>query len=143
MNRETWYELRYDRKGEERVVRFRENHKAGNLQACKERGFKVISCRKLYPFNTMKNQHNFELIYNICWNRIYDMEAGDEPWDDAVYDELEARKERASYFFRLPLPVAWLPYEEWQEATEMATAAVLHRQDACIKAGRPDLVSLC
>ena len=33
-----------------------------NKQKCKELGYKVISVKKLYPFNTYKNQHNFDFI---------------------------------------------------------------------------------
>lgn len=112
-------------------------------QKCQEYGYDVISVKKLYPFNTYKNQHNFELIANICFNRMHDMEMGEIPWNDKEFDELEARKDKADRFFCLPLPVAWIPWDEWQEAKEMATAAIIHRQDACIANGRPDLVTYC
>lgn len=114
-----------------------------NLRTCKEKGYKILECVKLYPFNTYANQHNFELIYNICFNTIADMEDGEMPWDDELLDVLEKRRERAGEFRSLPLPVAWLPYSEWAEAKEMATAAILHRQDTCIANGRPDLVTYC
>lgn len=117
--------------------------KEEQLAICKERGIKVLSCKKLYPFSTEKNQHNFELIRNICWNTMYDMQSGEIPYDEAEYDRLEATKEKADRFFGLPLPIAWLPYEEWSEAKELATAAIIHRQEACIRNGRPDLVQYC
>ena len=114
-----------------------------NIRTCKEKGYKILECVKLYPFNTYANQHNFELIYNICFNTIADMEDGEMPWDDELLDVLEKRRERAGEFRSLPLPVAWLPYKDWAEAKEMATAAILHRQDVCIANGRPDLVTYC
>ena len=114
-----------------------------NKAKCKELGYKVISCKKLYPFNTMKNQHNFELIYNICFNRMDDMEIGEIPFDQKEHDRLEEMRERAGEFRSLPLPVAWLPWEDWQAAKEMADNAIVHRQNACIENGRPDLVAYC
>ena len=114
-----------------------------NLEICKENGFKVLECVKLYPFSTERNQHNFMLISNICSNEMSDMRSGEQPWDEELYETLYNRKERADYFFSLPLPVAWLPFKEWEEAKEMATAAILHRQDCCIEHGRADLVQYC
>ena len=113
------------------------------LAICKANGIKVVSCKKLYPFSTEKNQHNFMLIANICFNRIHDMENGDIPYDEAEIERLEAQKEKADRFFCLDLPVAWLPYEEWKEAKEMATMAVIHRQEACVVNGRYDLIQYC
>lgn len=114
-----------------------------NYNIFRLRRYKILECVKLYPFNTERNQHNFELIHNICFNDMHDMETGEKPWDEELYDILEKRKERAEYFFCLPLPLAWIPYTELEEAKEMATAAILHRQNACIEHGRPDLVQYC
>ena len=116
---------------------------AENKAACKSRGYKVVSCKKLYPINTYANQHNFELIHNICRNRMADMESGEIPYDKAEYNRLDALREKAERFFCLPLPTAWLPWEEWKEAKEMYENAILHRQNACIEAGRYDLVQYC
>lgn len=142
--KEDRYRMKVDRKGEIKYYYPRsKEQKNKNLQICKENGFEVLECVKLYPFNTYANQHNFELIYNICFCDLHDMEVGEKPWDADLYDILEHRKERAEYFRCLELPVAWIPYTEWAEAKEMSEAAILHRQDACIANGRPDLVQYC
>ena len=117
--------------------------KEENIRKCKELGYKIISCKKLYPFNTYANQHNFELIRNICFNEMDDMTIGEKKFDQAEYDRLEKLKDKADRFFCLDLPTAWLPYEDWKDAKELATMAILHRQDACIANGRPDLVAYC
>lgn len=109
----------------------------------KEKGYKIVSCRKLYPFSSEKNQHNFELIRNVCMNRIYDMDSGDIPYDGEELERLYQIKEKADKYWCLPLPVAWLPWEEYQEAKELCAGAVEHRANACIEAGRPDLVQYC
>ena len=114
-----------------------------NKETCKALGYRIISIKKLYPFNTYANQHNFELIRNICFNDMDDMRIDEKEYDEAEYDRLEHLKDRADYYFCLPLPVAWLPWEEWSEAKELATMAILHRQDCCIENGRPDLVTYC
>ena len=120
-----------------------EAKKAENLALCEKYGYKVVSCKKLYPFSTMKNQHNFELIRNICYNTMYDMNTGEIEMNEAEYDRLEAMMQQAEKFFCLELPVAWLPYEELRLAKELANLAIMHRQDACIANGRPDLVTYC
>lgn len=56
-----------------------EEKKEQALATCKANGYRVISCKKLYPFNTEKNQHNFDLIHNICMNAIFDMDSGETP----------------------------------------------------------------
>jgi len=113
------------------------------LKHCKEKGIKVLSCKKLYPFSTMKNQHNFQLINDICFNRMHDMEMGEIEYNEAEYDRLWDMKEKAEKYFCLELPVAWLPYEDLKEAKELSQMAILHRQNACIEAGRPELVAYC
>ena len=120
-----------------------EEQKARNIEICAAKGYKVVSIKKLYPFSTIKNQHNFELISNICFNTMHDMESGEISFDSAEYDRLSDLKEKAERFFELPLPVAWLPYEVWRDANELANMAILHRQEACIAAGRPELVTYC
>ena len=115
-----------------------------NKRVCRERGFRVVSVRKMYIFNTERNQHNFMLIANECANALYDDAVnGFRNLSESERETLENRKSRADYFFELPLPIAYLTWEEWQEANEMAMMAVLHRQEACIRNGRPDLVQYC
>lgn len=120
-----------------------EEQKNKNLETCKRVGYKVLSVKKMYPFNTMKNQHNFMLIANICSNRMHDMDFGDVEYDAAEYDRLDAMKEKAERLFCAELPVAWLTWDDWKDAKELSEMAILHRQDACIEAGRPDLVKYC
>ena len=114
-----------------------------NLEIANDKGYKKILSRKLYPFNTMKNQHNFALIANICFNRMYDMNAGDIEYNEEEYKKLEAMKEKADRFFCLDLPVAWLPWNEWEDATALSEMAIVHRQYTCIENDRPDLVKYC
>jgi hypothetical protein len=76
-------------------------------------------------------------------NEIYDIWNGDKKVSDEEYDKLYEIKEKAEKFFCLPLPVAWLPWEEWKDAKEMVENAIFHRQEACIANGRPDLVTYC
>lgn len=120
-----------------------EEQREKNLHICKDRGYAVLSCKKLYPFNMASNQHNFSLISDICFNRMHDMETGETNWDSAEYDKLQATKEKAERFFCWSSPVAWLTWEDWKDAKELSVAAVIHRQEACIAAGRPDLVQYC
>lgn len=145
MREERW-ELRYisQKDGKEKNCYPRSKEKKDEqLHICKDRGIRVIHCKKLYPFSTIKNQHNFELVNNICYNTMWDMNHGEIDYNAAEYDRLEAMREKAERFFCLPLPVAWLPYEDWKDANELANMAIMHRQDACIAAGRPELVALC
>lgn len=114
-----------------------------NKAACVRAGYEFISCKKLYQYNTYRDQHNFELIYNVCYNQMTDMEDGEIPYDNDKYIELEARRDRAAFFRELPLPTAWLTWDEWNEAKEMAAAAREHRANACIENGRFDLVQYC
>ena len=144
--KEDRFALRYisNKDGKEKVCYPRSIEKKNEqLAYCKAHGIRVISCVKLYPFSTEKNQHNFELINNICYCRLHDMAYGEVPMDRAEFDRLSELKEKAERFFCLPLPVAWLPYEDWREAKELAQMAILHRQEACIANGRPDLVTYC
>ena len=120
-----------------------EQKKNEQLQVCKDKGIKVIHCKKLYPFSSEKNQHNFELIRNICINTMADMQNGDIAWDDKEFDRLSDLVDKANKYWSLPLPVAWMPYEDLKEAKELANMAIMHRQEACIAAGRFDLVTYC
>ena len=130
---------------DERVVYPKsEAQRDANKQKCKELGYRYISCKKLYPFSTNRNQHNFGLINDICHNRIHDILVGGEAEEyEGELDRLEAMKEKAEKYFCYPLPVAWVTWEEHCEMKELAQMAILHRQDACIRAGRPELVAYC
>lgn len=144
--REQRYELRYVSRidGTEKVCYPRsEEKKEEQIAICKQKGITVLSCKKIYPFSTEKNQHNFELIHNICMNAMHDMEVGETEFDDDEYSRLEELKNKAEKYFLLPLPIAWIPWEELREANELANLAILHRQEACIRNGRPDLVTYC
>lgn len=147
--KEERYELRYavptsEGNWTEKVIYNHSKEKAyANKAKCKELGYKVISCKKLYPFSTMKNQHNFELIHNIVMCDLYDIWNGEKSVSDAEYARLEELKEKSEKFFCLPLPVAWLTWEDWKEAKELSETAIIHRQNACIENGRPDLVTYC
>ena len=120
-----------------------EERKNEQLAVCKKKGIKVISCKKLYPFSTEKNQHNFMLISNICSNRIHDMHMGDIEYDDAEIERLEGLKDKADKYFTYELPVAWVTWEEHQEMKELSMMAVNHRIDCCIESGHPELVQYC
>ena len=144
--KEERYELRYISKkdGKEKSCYPRSTEKKDEqLQLCKERGVKVVYCKKLYPFSTEKNQHNFELVHNVCRNTMHDMDMGDIEYNEAEYDRLAELASKAEELFCLELPVAWLPYEQLKEAKEISQMAILHRQEACIANGRPDLVKYC
>lgn len=145
MTKEQRWQFVYTNKiGEEKVVIPRSKEQVDrNREVCKKYGFKVVSVKKLYPFSTYKNQHNFELINNICFNTMHDMIDGEIPYDEKEFDRLESLQERAERYFCKELPVAWVTWEEHQDMTELANMAIMHRQDACIANGRPDLVAHC
>lgn len=110
---------------------------------CAELGGEVLSVKKVYPFSTEKNQHNFELIRNVCSNRMHDMDMGDIPYDEEAYDKMDDLKERAEQYMGLPLPVAWLPYEQLKEAKEIVAMAHEHRYSANLAAGNYRWLHLC
>ena len=128
----------------EKVVRPRsEEVKDQNLKKIKKLGYRLVSCKKLYPFSTEKNQHNFMLVANICYNTMSDMQTGEIPFDKAEYLRLDDLKEKADKYFCYPLPVAWVTWEDLKEMKELAAMAVNHRMDACERAGRYDLLKYC
>ena len=45
---------------------------------------------KKYPFSVQKHAHDIEFRKNRVWCFIRDMETGDAPWDDKMYDGLRA-----------------------------------------------------
>ena len=153
--REQRWELRYavqrpDEKKVKRCVCKSEEQRNENLDICEERGYRVISCKKLYPFNMERNAHNFELIYNVCSNRMDDMVFGEVTYDEAEYRFLEELKNRADKCRDLTLTrrtsyieIVWLPWDEWKECKEISELAVQHRQNKCIESGRLDLLQYC
>lgn len=147
--KEDRYEFRYEvptseGNWKEKVIYPKSKEQVNSNKAkVKEYGYRLVSIKKLYPFNTEKNQHNFELINNICFNTMHDMEMGEIEWNEAEYDRLYETRQKAERFFCLPLPIAWIPWEDWKEAKEMATAAVLHRERACIEAGKTEWLQYC
>lgn len=120
-----------------------EEQKQKNLETAKRCGYRVISVKKMYPFNTYRNQHNFELIHNICRNRMWDMEHGEVPYDNEEYIRLQDLAQKAERLFCAELPVAWFTWDDWKDAKELSEMAIIHRQNACIEAGRFDLVQYC
>lgn len=136
MKREERYEFTYiNSMGKEKTEQTNSKARLNNcLQTCKDLGYKVIGTRKLYPFSTIRNQHNFELIANICFNTMYDMEHGDIEWDDKEYERLAETRNKAEQFFVMPLPVAWVPYETYREMKEISVAAICHRDAANARA---------
>lgn len=128
MYREERYEFTYTINGETKRCYPQSREQVDkNRATCRERGYKVLSVKKMYPFSTERNQHNFELIRNICLNTMNDMALGDIPWDDAEFEKCEAMVDKCDQYFCLPLPIAWLTYDKWAEAKEIAVAAVIHR----------------
>jgi len=117
--------------------------KERNLRVCREKGYKVLECSKLYPFSVEKNGHNFFLIHNVCLNRMYAMESGELPMNEAEYERLSERLEQMNELLALPRPIAWLSFSELEVAREIATEAILFRQERCVEAGRPELVPYC
>ena len=105
-----------------------------NLQKCKANNIKVLYYIKLYPFNTMRNQHNFELISNITYNAMYDMMHGETKWDYDEYERLRETHDKAVKFECMDLPIAWVPWETYCEMKEMAAGAECHRDAACARA---------
>lgn len=153
--REQRWELKYavlkpDGEAVKRCVFKSEAQKNNEISVCKERGYRVISCKKLYPFNVERNAHNFELVYNVCRNRTDDMLMGNVRYDEAEYNRLTAlgnRADRCRYWALSRRTsydeIIWLPWDEWKECKEISDIAVLHRQNKCIEAGRLDLLQYC
>ena len=138
------WKFEYEKNGEKKVCYPQSKEQTEkNREVCKKNGYKVLSVKKLYVFNTYKNQHNFELIHNLAMIELYEIDMGEKKVSDEEYERLENLKERSEYFFSIGLPVTYLTWEEWQEANEMVQNAIFRRQEACIANGRPDLVTYC
>ena len=119
------------------------NKKEEQIELAKEKGIKVLDCQKLYPFSTWKNQHNFMLVKNRCFNIMRDMENGEVPFNDTEYDRLERLYDKASGFMVKELPVTLVTWDEHQKMTEVAMMATEWRMESCIKHGRYDLIQYC
>ena len=149
MKKEQRWEMRYvvvskDGQEIEKVCYPRsEEQKNENLATAKRVGYKVLSCKKMYPFNMEKNQHNIALIANICSNRMHDMEMGDIEYDNDEYARLEEMKHKADRLFCANLPIAWMTWEDWKDAKEFSELAINHRMDRCVEAGHADWVQYC
>lgn len=144
MKKEQRWKQQFEIKGQVKTYYPRsEEQRKHNIEVAKKNGYKVVTNVKLYPFSTMKNQHNFDLIHNIVMCELYDIWNGEKKVSDEEYEKLEHLRDRSEYFFVQDLPIAWLPWKEWEEANELANMAIIHRQNACIENGRPDLVAYC
>lgn len=148
--REQRWELKYAvRKGdgwENRVCYPHSQEKVDENKAKIEasENLRLVSCKKMYPFDMWNNQHNFVLISNICYNRMHDMESGEIPFDSDEYDRLSALKDRADYLTALMYaPITWMVWDDLKDARELAQMAINHRVQACIENGRADLVRYC
>ena len=136
MKREERYEFTYINKdGLAKTERVKsKEHFDKCLKTCEELHYPVVRKCKLYPFSTLRNQHNFQLIANICYNRIWDMEHDVIPYNADEIERLEARRTAAEEFFCYDLPVAWVPWETYKEMKELATAAICHRDEVNARA---------
>lgn len=150
MEREQRWEIKYEMlKGTEWVQRKcyprTAEKRDESIEILKSKdNYRLISCQKMYPFDMWNNQHNFELISNICYNRMRDMEDNEIPFDHAEYDRLDALKEKADRLFMMMTgPITWLVWDDLKDAKELSMMAVNHRMNACIENGRPDLVQYC
>ena len=62
MRDERWQLTYINKAGAERSCYPRSKEKRdANIEICKQRGYKVVRCVKLYPFSSEKNQHIDEL----------------------------------------------------------------------------------
>jgi len=142
--KEERWEFRYNN-GEQNKVCYPRSKESieDNRAYCREKGWKVLSVKKVYPFSTEKNQHNFELIHNVCFNRMHDMDMGEIPYNEQAYDRMYELRDKADKFRGLPLPVAWLTWEELKEAKEIVAMAHEHRYAANLAAGNYRWLHLC
>lgn len=136
MNREERYEFTYiNREGKEKTEQVRGKIRLNKCyDICRDLGYKVIGHRKLYPFSMERHQHDFDHIHNICRNRMSDMENEEIPWNLDEYNRLYETAKKAEEFFCLPLPVAWVPWEQYKEMKELVAASEVHRDIANARA---------
>lgn len=145
MNKQGRYEFRYVRpNGQEACCYPKSKEKVEeNRQKCKEAGMKVLSVKKLYPFNMEKNQHNFDLIANRCFNIMSDMETGEIPYNEAEYDKMITLREKAQRFFCYGCGIVWVPWEDLKEMRKISEMAVEIRVQTCIRTGRLQDIQYC
>ena len=142
--REQRFRVEYEKNGEKRVyIAKSEEYKNKAMETCERKGWKILKITKLYPFSTNKNQHNFELVKNRCFNIMHDMEVGNIPYNKEEYNRLAEIREKASDYFSLELPVAWLDWNTLKEVKEISQLAVEFRINTCIENNRLDLIRYC
>ena len=141
MKRINIYRVEYTINGEqvERYIRGDER-KDKVVEQAKQLGI-VHKVQKCYPINMERNQHNFELISNICANEQFDMIDGKVPYDEKQYDMLEQTRKDAERFFcaygQFNSEISWFIWDDRKRAKELMAWAENHRMNACEKAGIP------
>ena len=146
MKKEQRFKIRYISKkdGTEKVCIPRsEEAKNEQLKKAKDAGIKVISCTKLYPFSSLRNQHNFSFVADRTLNIMHDMLMGDVEYNEAEFEKLQKMHDRANELFCLEFPVAWLEWKDLKDAKELSMMAINWRIDTCERAGRYDLIQYC
>lgn len=130
-NRDPYYELRYQvptANGDlrEKVIRFHgDAKKAENLRKCRELGYTVAYCDKLYPFSMLRNGHNIELAYNHQHTICHEMEMGERPWDDKAFENLEDISE--VYGHAIGNAIYWCNGKEYAKLRDWSAWAECHR----------------
>ena len=138
------FEIKYETSEGVKTIRVKnEEAKVRYLEILNDKGYKVIKTTKLYPFSTNKNQHNFMLVKNRCYNLMYDMDMGNIKYNEKEYNMMTELAAKADKFFSLELPVAWLDWNSIREANKIARMAIEWRIDSCINNNRLDLIQYC
>lgn len=137
-NRDPYFELKYavptaDGNLREKTIRFHgADKKAENIRKCKEYGYTVLGCDKLYPFSMLRNGHNIELAYNnqhiICW----EMEQGERPWNDEAFECLADISE--VYGHAIGSAIYWCNGKEYAKLRDWSEWAECHRAEANARA---------
>lgn len=106
--------------------------------------------QKMYPFSTQKHAHDIEFYRNRIKNVLYDMESGEIPMDKKRYDRLEAMLSgpledlwNAIYFNTTDGRISFLTGPQIALAKQIVLWAENARAEACIEAGRADLLQYC
>ena len=130
MKKTEGFKIMYEISGNEKVCYCNsKEQKQATVDYCKVKNIKIISCEKLYPFNSLNNQHNFDLIATLCVNAINDMITGNKQFNEQEYNKLEETRKEAEDFLLLELPTAWLPYDKWKRAKELSLMAIVYRDE--------------
>ena len=117
---------------------------AKNKDACRNRGYKFLSCKKLYPVSFEKHGHDLELVKNRCYILMCEMERGDAPYNEEEYDRLEKLRDRAEELLEKCYDrVSWLVWEDVRDFNRISELAIQYRMDKCIERGRYDLLQYC